>query len=124
MHLRVENGTLHIDFTFWEKVWSLHRSFVIPLEHVREVKHGLPKSTWWEVKMPGSFIPGVIKAGTFITRQGKEFWSVTRWGKQHITIELDHEKYRRIILALPMGELIPFQLEKLRNRVLIAATHG
>ena len=28
--------------------------------------------------MPVTFIPGVIKAGTYLTNRGKEFWYVTR----------------------------------------------
>ncbi len=123
MRLRVENGSLCVDLSFWEKVWSLHGSFVIPMTHVKELTHGIPQSLWWELRMPGSFVPGVIKAGTFLGKRGKEFWYVTRWGKTQVTIELQHEKYKRLVLALPMGELIPMQLQTLRNRVLIATSH-
>jgi hypothetical protein len=110
MHLHIDNGNLKIGFSFWEKVWGFHGSFRIPLSHVREIKHEIPVTSWRELRIPGSFVPGVIKAGTYYTPRGKEFWYVTRWGKQFVTIELEHEKYRRIVLGLDEDEILPVQL--------------
>ena len=36
-----------------------------------------------EIKAPGTSIPGLIKAGTFYSNRGKEFWYVTK-GKDAI----------------------------------------
>ncbi len=107
MHLHIENGNLLIGLSFWEKVWGFHGSFRIPLSHIIGMKREIPVTSWKELRVPGSFIPGVIKAGTYFTPRGKEFWYVTRWGKQYITIELQNERYRRIVLGLPESQFIP-----------------
>lgn len=107
MRLQIVNGNLAINLSFWEKIWGFHGSFRIPLSHVRELKHEIPVTSWKEIRFPGSFLPGVIKAGTYYTPRGKEFWYVTRWGKQHVTIELQNERYKRIVLGLPASEILP-----------------
>ena len=111
MHLHIDNGNLMIDLSFWEKVWGFHGSFRIPLAHISGIKCEIPVTSWKELRVPGSFVPGLIKAGTYYTPRGKEFWYVTRWGKQFVTIELQSERYKRIVLGLPIGEYIPAQLE-------------
>lgn len=122
MHLRIENGNLLIQLTFWEKLWSLHGSLSVPLPHVAELKHSIPVSSWKELKLPGSFVPGVIKAGTYLTPRGKEFWSVTRWAGKQVTIELRDEKYKRIVLGLPPDAVVPAILETSGKRILIASS--
>ena len=48
-------------------------SFKIPLQNIKNVSAELPKPTWKEIKAPGTFIPGLIKAGTYYTDKGQEF---------------------------------------------------
>ena len=74
-------------------------SFKIPLKHIVSVSTQVPKPTWKEVKAPGTFIPGLIKAGTYYTDKGKQFWFVTK-GKGILNIELKNESYKRIILGI------------------------
>ena len=107
MKLSINDYQLQIDFSFWEHLWGMHRSFRIPLRHISEVKRSLPASTWKELHAPGTFLPGVIKAGTYYTKHGKEFWNVTRKHPLPLTLELENERYRRIVLALPEHQKIP-----------------
>jgi len=44
-------------------------------------------------------IPGLIKAGTYYTDKGKQFWLVTK-EKGILNIELKNESYKRIILGI------------------------
>ena len=74
-------------------------SFKIPLKHIVSVTTQIPKPTWKEVKAPGTFIPGLIKAGTYYTDKGKQFWFVTK-GKGILNLELKNESYKRIILGI------------------------
>ena len=110
MHLQILNGNLVINLSFWENIWGFHGSFRIPLSHIRELKHEIPVTSWKDIRIPGTFIPGVIKAGTYYTPRGKEFWYVTRWGKQNVTIELQNERYKRIVLGLSASEILPSSL--------------
>jgi hypothetical protein len=99
MKLRLEDSTLKIELSAAEKILALHGSFAIPWSHITEVKAAEPESKWWDIRAPGTFIPGVIRAGTYYTRRGKEFWSYTR-GKKPLVLELRNEKYQRLILGL------------------------
>jgi hypothetical protein len=107
MQLSVDHDTLVVTLTFWEKIWCIHGSLRIPLAHVRAVKAELPPSSWKEFRMPGSFVPGLIKAGTYLTPRGKEFWCVMRGHPRHLCIELEGERYARLVLALPADADVP-----------------
>ena len=74
-------------------------SFKIPLKNIKRVTTEMPKPTWKEIKAPGTHIPGLIKAGTYYTDHGKEFWYVTK-GKGILTIDLKNESYKRLVLGL------------------------
>ncbi len=105
MHLFIKDNTLVIRLSFWERVWSFHRSFAIPRDHVGAVRAGAPKTSWREIRAPGTFVPWVIKAGTYYTPRGKEFWYVTRKSRP-VTIELSDEKYRRLVLGVADAECV------------------
>jgi hypothetical protein len=99
MKLHLENSTLNIELNTSEKVLSLPGSLAIPWTHITEVKAAEPASNWWDIRAPGTFLPGVIKAGTYYTRRGKEFWYYPK-GKKPLVLELRDENYKRIILGL------------------------
>lgn len=49
------------------------------------------------IRAPGTHLPGVIKAGTYYTRQGREFWYVT--AQRFLSFELHQEPYQKIVLT-------------------------
>lgn len=89
-----------------EKVWSLRPGpLKIPLEHIVSATLGEPPFTWRQLKLPGTCLPGVIQAGSYLSKRPAdeswvwEFWYVTR-GKDVLTLELRDEQYRRVVLSL------------------------
>lgn len=50
-----------------------------------------------DLKMPGIHVPGLITAGTFISKTGKIFYDVTD-NKKSIVVELKNEKYEKLII--------------------------
>lgn len=99
MKLNIEKNFLKIELEWWEKILAFHGSFEIPLSHIVSVGTALPPTTWKEFKCPGSYMPGIIKSGTYYTGRGKEFWCVTR-GKSVLQIELNGEGFARMILEV------------------------
>ena len=87
MNLSIEDGLLKIDLSRVEKVLSVHGSFRTPLEQVESVSTGVPRQSWRDLRVPGTFLPWVVKAGTYLTERGREFWYVTR-NRGFLTIEL------------------------------------
>jgi hypothetical protein len=53
---------------------------------------------------PGTFLPGAIKAGTYYTPRGREFWYVTK-DKDYLVLELQDEPFKKIILTLEQNQL-------------------
>lgn len=99
MELKIRDGNLEIHLEAKEKLLSFRGSLTIPLKQISLVHTKTPQVSWKEIKAPGSFFPGIIKAGTYYTRRGKEFWYFTR-GKSFLTIELKKGSYKRIVLGV------------------------
>ncbi len=99
MKITITEDQLEINFSTTKKILSMKGSFKIPLKHIQSITTQLPKPTWKEIKAPGTMIPGLIKAGTYYTDNGKQFWLVTK-GKGILNIELKNESYKRIILGI------------------------
>ena len=112
MELKIENGIFKIQFNTTEKILSIHASMEIPVSDITKVTGILPDPTWKEICMPGTNLPGVIKAGTYYTNRGKEFWYLTR-GKEVLRIELRDLAYKRIILGV---ENSSFWIKRLENK--------
>ncbi|MBU0625306.1 hypothetical protein KKF05_03115 [Patescibacteria group bacterium] len=104
MQIIVENDQIIIELVGSEKICSCRRRLKIQIKHIISVKIGLPEARL-EMPMLATSIPGVIKAGTYLTRNGKEFWFVKPDKKQYLTIELHQEApFRRLVLGLDEGE--------------------
>lgn len=99
MKIILTKDYLKINFSTAKKILSMKGSFTIPLKHIQSITTELPKPTWEEIKAPGTMIPGLIKAGTYYTEKGKQFWFVTK-GKGILNIKLKNESYQRIILGI------------------------
>jgi hypothetical protein len=97
--LNIHNNRLKITFSATEKILSLKDSFAIPLEHIAAITTAAPRTGWSDVRAPGTYLPGIIKAGTYYTRRGKEFWYVRR-KKGYLILELKNEPYKRVILSI------------------------
>jgi hypothetical protein len=105
MNLSIVDDKLRIEFNFVERILAvrLKKYWEIPLNHIEQVKTTEPQSSWKEIRSPGSFVPGVVKAGTYYTNRGKEFWYVNR-ETDYLTIELRDESYKRIIVTIDNNE--------------------
>lgn len=90
---------LEIKLSSWEKLWGLHGDFKIPAKNIVSIEKGEPETGWFDLKFPGTFLPGVIKAGTYLTKRGKEYWYWTKYSKFTYIIELKEESYKRLILG-------------------------
>jgi hypothetical protein len=121
MKLSIQNQTLTLEFEGLEKFWAFHFSgpLEIPLAHITGVSYTKPEMTWKEIKAPGSFFPGLIKAGTFFNSRGKEFWYVTRKRKNVVVIKLHDEKYASIIVGFEDLTLIQSTFESSHVPVII-----
>jgi len=92
--------TMNVDIEGFDKLWSLKSGLQIPLQHVRgaTADPGIASERrGW--RGPGTYVPGVITAGTFHQDGDLVFWDV-RDPTKAIVIELDDERYRRLVIEV------------------------
>lgn len=104
MKLSITDSYLEIKFSIPEKIISMHGSLKIPLAYIKKARTEMsasPLSSAREIRMPGTHIPGIVKAGTYRMQGRKYFWYVTR-KTPYLVLELDEgrQPYRRIILSV------------------------
>ncbi|MBF6480530.1 hypothetical protein, partial [Nocardia cyriacigeorgica] len=82
------------------KLWALKSRLEIPLANVRgaTVDPGVVKESKG-IRAPGTYLPGVITAGTFYTGGERVFWDV-RDASRAVVIELRDERYARLIIQV------------------------
>ena len=99
MKFSISGGCLKITFSGIGTFLAIKHSLKIPLKHIKRVHTKRPKTVWNELRVPGSFLPGIVKAGNFYTPRGREMWFSLRNSKP-LVIELRGEKYKRIVLGV------------------------
>lgn len=102
MKIRISDGRLKIDFGLSEKIVSVKGSFQIPLAHIVKASTVAPRAAWYEARI-GTYVPGLIRAGTIYPKRGREFWFVIK-NKDILTVELKDEPYRRIVMSVDMND--------------------
>jgi hypothetical protein len=100
--LAVVDDALRVRISGWDAVWSLCRGMTIPLASIRGIAVApRAKVPATGLRLPGTGVPGVIRAGSYGTGATRDFWLVRRAGEV-LVIELEPgEPYRRIVLELP-----------------------
>ena len=106
MNISIVDNKVRIELEWYEQLWAFHLSntFEIPLAHIAHVTTDEPASSWAEIRAPGTCVPGLIKAGTYYTSRGKEFWYVTQ-DNDYLVLELQDEPFKKIILTLSENQL-------------------
>lgn len=98
---RVEaiDDRLRIRLKGWAKVWALKGCLDVPLAAVQRAEAAPAGIKPRGLRAPGAYLPGVIAAGTYRRRGGKEFWSV-RNPARAIVISLAGADYDRIVIEV------------------------
>ncbi len=100
----LDKGQLIIILEWYEKIWAFKfDDFIIPLTNITNVSTTRPKTSWKELRAPGTFVPYLIKAGTYYSQEGKKFWYATQ-DSNYLVIDLKNESYKQIIITFKNGE--------------------
>jgi hypothetical protein len=85
----------------WDKLWSLRSRLEISLAHIKDV-HADPQPAmgWFDgLKLMGTGIPNVFRAGTFYQDGNFVFWDV-RHPEKTIVIDLEHEHFGKLVVEV------------------------
>ncbi|MGE5305007.1 MAG: hypothetical protein ACM3TN_16975 [Alphaproteobacteria bacterium] len=85
----------------WDKLWSLRSRLEIPLAHIKGARiDPAPAMGWFQgLKLAGTDLPNIFRAGTFYQQGELVFWDVHE-PKNTIVIDLDHERYKKLIIEV------------------------
>ncbi|HVE73991.1 MAG TPA: hypothetical protein VNA30_02735 [Mycobacteriales bacterium] len=120
VRLDVEDGSLVVRIKGKDALYCLCRTLRVPVGLVKGVAASprrLVPATG--LRLPGTAIPGVLRAGSYGTGASRDFWLVRR-AKHVLVIELEAgAPYRRIVL-----EVADPNAEAVRLRPLVGAYTG
>jgi hypothetical protein len=101
----IENSDPVFELHGVDEFLSLKRSIRIPLDHVVSVStERVPWKPFKQLRVVGAFLPGVVKDERFLSSDGLMFFEMHDPDKC-ITANLDHERYKKIVLKLMTKKL-------------------
>lgn len=101
--VQVDGERLTVRLTGWDRVWALSAGVEAPLlavTGVRTVDRREAYATAGGLRLPGTAWPGVIMAGSYVSRAtGRSFWCVHR-AETVLLVELVGQSYDRLVLEV------------------------
>ncbi|MGI0065395.1 MAG: hypothetical protein ACREA5_03755 [Nitrosotalea sp.] len=102
--IKIEDKNLIFEIHGIDIILAIRKSITIPLGHISSVS---TDEVSWEpfqhLKIAGASLPGVIKDGMFLSKDGLLFFEMHD-PKKCITVSLNNEKYKKIIFEVPDKE--------------------
>jgi hypothetical protein len=95
-----------------DRLWSLRSRIAVPLAHVRgaTADPGITRESAG-FRVPGTHLPGVITAGTYVKDGRRTFWNL-RNSQQAVVIELTGERFSRLVLGVDDARAIAERIER------------
>jgi hypothetical protein len=115
--ISIKSDRIHLDVEGVDKLWAFRSHFEFPLAHIRSVRVDTEAARgWWHgLRLMGSNVPGILAAGTFYQQGELVFYDVHDPDKT-IVLELDHERYKKLIVEVEDPEKAKTTIERSLNR--------
>ncbi|HEV7388922.1 MAG TPA: hypothetical protein VGN73_09935 [Gemmatimonadaceae bacterium] len=115
--ISIKGDRIHLDVEGIDKMWAVRSHLEFPLSHIRSVRIDLEAARgWWHgLRLMGSNIPGILTAGTFY-QQGELVFYDVHDPDRTIVLELDHERYKKLIIEVEDPEKAKTTIERSLNR--------
>ena len=82
------------------KLWAFKSELTIPIDHIINAHQDTESVKGWKGwRLPGTYIPSIITAGTFYKDGGKIFWDVSNI-ENCIIVDLKDEEYTQLIIEV------------------------
>ncbi len=94
----ISENKLIIEVKGWHKLWAFKSRLEVPIENLI----GARPATSERVKgfrVPGTYIPWVITAGTYYGKEGRVFWDVCNLNHA-IAIDLRENRYSKFVIEV------------------------
>lgn len=98
--IKIEDKNLVFEIHGIDIILAIRKSITIPLDHVLSVStDDVSWEPFQQLKIAGASLPGVIKDGIFLSKDGLLFFEMHD-PKKCITVSLNNEKYKKIIFEV------------------------
>ncbi len=112
---RIVDDILCIRMRGMNKVWAMRTELLIPLSAVREVRvDPRPQALARGLRLPGTWIPGLLVAGTYRRPASRSFLAV-RHGRGALVVELEGHEYDRVVVDVDRPKDVAEQIETARR---------
>ncbi len=95
--INISGNNVTIEIKGFDIIWALKKRIIIPEESIKNVyisPEGLKPPP---LRIPGTYIPKIITAGTYYGKGKKEFWC-KHFNNPCIVFDLINFKYKRIVV--------------------------
>ena len=102
----INPANLRVELTPAERLWGLHGSLTVPGKQVVGAQ-ALGKG-WMStlgLRLPGTGLPGLLIAGTYV-RKGEKAYVSWKRGEQVLQVNLSGNKYSRIVVGVQDAEAL------------------
>ena len=117
VEVQVEGERLTVRFHGWQAPLGVFWKSTVPLSSISRVQtmsaEEARTQSGRQVKLAGTRIPGIVKAGTFGWGEHKQLWS---WHRQNevLVVDLKGERYERLVLDVEDPESVATRIEQAR----------
>ena len=108
--VNIADGKLVVEVQGFDKLWAFKSRLEIPLEHISGVRSAADERPRG-IRAPGTYIPGIIMAGTFHQGGKKVFWDVHNPDRA-IAIDLHDERYTSLIVEVAEPEVTICEVQR------------
>ena len=99
--VEINGDTLEVHVTGVDRILALRTIVAVPLTHVSAVDQDIAEASviYHGLELPGTGIPGVVTAGSFLKSGHWTFWDVHDPAKA-VIIRLHDEHYARLVIGV------------------------
>jgi hypothetical protein len=102
--VEVVRATLRVEPLGLDKLWCLRRHVLVPVSAVTGSRVAMRENLILpNLRLPGSYIPGIIAAGSYGVGRHRAFWNVRR-GQRLLVIDCapgNRSGYHQLVLEMP-----------------------
>jgi len=97
----IRGDTAIFEVESWDKLWAFRSRLEIPLVHIKTVYAEPDIAIGWldSLKILGTSIPDIFRAGAFYQHGGFVFWDV-RNAENTIVVVLEHEHFSKLVIEV------------------------
>ncbi|TAN03356.1 MAG: hypothetical protein EPN36_13085 [Rhodanobacteraceae bacterium] len=95
-----EGGSFIFEVEGVDKLWALKSRLEIPASDIRAARRDPAVMEGWKgLRLPGTEIPGLLTAGTFLHDGRRVFWDVHHPARA-VVVDLQHEHYDELVIEV------------------------